>query len=245
MTNMSLLNTFLKKKFFAELPDIFTYRHLLARVHKRAAFRLIVLWRKNKVIKKVGRVYVKVSGDPYVIATRLINGYLSFSSALYIRGLKTELEKSIYVVTGLRKQPIVFPSYQVIPVRMPGFLIGFRSIKRTMTSVLVATLPKILFDMCDNPKHADFYSLYRALNWKPLSKDEWEELLQYAKMAPLSTLRRIGYITEGKAPAWFTKTLEKRNPEKGTSFLYRAQGHYDKKWRLYDSQYVRRWIKEI
>ena len=136
-------------------------------------------------------------------------------------------------------------SIKIIPIKMRGFHVGAKYLKRGKHEIRVATLAKTLFDMCHKPKYADFYSMYRAMNWKPFKKEDWEELYSYTRMAPLSTIRRVGYIVEGKAPKWFIKKLEKLNKPVGISFLYGKSGNYSKKWRIYDKQYVRRWIEEV
>ncbi len=242
---MSLSTKYLKQRLFRELPDVFSHRNVAAWMQDRAAFRLIAEWGKAGAIRKAGRgIYAKVGGDAYLIASQVFGGYISFSSALYLRGLKTETEKRIFVAVSSAKKPLVLSSVTIIPVRMKGFVTGYGMVKREKHDLPVATMPKTLFDMCHRPGHADFYCMYRAMNWNPFAKEDWEELLGYARMAPLSTVRRIGYITEGKAPAWFIKKLEKLNKPMGVSFLYGKGGHYDRKWRIYDEQRVRRWVGE-
>lgn len=242
---MSLSRKYLKQRLFTELPDVFSRRNLAAWMQGRTASRLIAGWKKAGTIVKVGRgIYAKAGGDVYLIASQVFGGYISFSSALYLRDLKTETEKLIFIVVSHQRKPLALSSATIIPVRMPGFVSGYGMVKRGKHDIPVATLPKTLFDMCHRPKHADFYSMYRAMNWKPFTKDDWEELLKYVKMAPLSTVRRVGYVVEGKAPAWFIKKLERLNKPYGVSFLYGKGGHYEKKWHIYDEQRVRRWIEE-
>lgn len=242
---MSLSTKYLKQRLFRELPDVFSHRNLGAWVQKRTAFRLIAEWERAGAIKKAGgRIYAKAGGDAYLVASQVFGGYISFSSALYVRGLKTETEKRIFVAVSSSKKPLLLSSVTIIPVCMRGFASGYDMVKRRGHDIPVATVPKTLFDMCHRPKYADFYSMYRAMNWRPFAKEDWEGLLKYAKMAPLSTVRRMGYIVEGKAPEWFIQKLEKLNKLYGVSFLYGKGGHYDKKWRIYDEQRVRRWIGE-
>ncbi|MFP3950481.1 MAG: hypothetical protein ACLFUZ_05350 [Candidatus Micrarchaeia archaeon] len=238
-----------KSKFFLNnmlkaLPPVFTIKNLSVLGGPRTAYRLLSELQENKMVCKAGKgLYGKVAEDPYLVAYLSHGGYIGFSSALYIQGLKTETERRIYVCS-FRSGKVPFWANEFVLVNMRGFLFGTRKVVRNGQEMLASTPAKTLFDMCHRPKYSDFYCMYRALNWKPFSSSDWKELLRYCAMAPLSTVRRVGYIVEGKAPKSILRKLESLASDKGVSFLFKPGGEYSPKWRLYDSEYVRRWIDE-
>ena len=235
---MAKLIKFLKK---IETPQLIKPQ-MLSPV-KRTAYRYISMLKKEGRIVKVAKgIYARSDADPYYIASHIYTGYIAFASALYVSGLKTETEKIIYVAVGKNKREIKFQDRIFKPVGMGKFFFG--SIKNEK-GIYLSNYPKTIFDMFHKPRYADFYSLYRALRWKPLREEEWETLAKLAKMAPLSTVRRLGYGLEGKAPEWFIKQLEKLNEPRGVSFFipHKAK-NLNKKWRVYDPQNIRRWLNE-
>ena len=222
------------------LPDVFTIKNMP--FSERTNYRYLdEMLKKGHVVTIEKGLYAKKSASPYKVAFLYYMGHISFSSALYIHGLKTESEKKIYISVNRPKKRMVFQGLELIPVLFKKFLFSAQEIK----GITVTTYPKTVFDMFHKPKYADFYCLYRALNWKPMAEDEWRELLKMAQMAPLSTVRRLGYGLEGKAPEWFIKELEKLNAPKGVSFFVPGVSEgYSKKWRIYEPNHIRRWINE-
>jgi predicted transcriptional regulator of viral defense system len=242
---MAVSSSFFKKRLYAELPPIFTHKNLSSVLSMRASYRLIREWVSGSLAIKIGRgVYAKAASDPYYISSRGLGGYLSFSSSLYVRRLKNETESRIFVAVPSASKGFSLPGVEAVPVGMGKFFFGDETLERNGLPLRIATYAKTLFDMCHRPRYADFYSMYRAMNWKPFSSSDWEELARYCAMAPLSTLRRVGYIVEGKAPKKVLRKLESLNSSGGVSFLFGRGGEYSSKWRLYDSQNVRRWIDE-
>ena len=68
-------------------------------------------------------------------------------------------------------------------------------------------------------------------------------LLYYSRDSSLTTIRRIGYATDGIAPSWFTKTLHDMSM-KGyrTSFFFKhVAENYSDKWNIFDDLGVIRW----
>ena len=243
---MAFSGSFFKKKLYADLSPLFTYKNLSGVLSKRGAHRMIGEWISSNYAVKLGRgLYAKTTSDAYYIASRGTGGYISFSSALYVARLKNETESQILVATPTKKKEIPLPGIRIVSVGMGEFFFGDKTVERSGLPLRVATYAKTLFDMCHRPKYADFYCMYRAMNWKPFSSKDWKELARYCAMAPLSTRRRIGYIVDGKAPKGILRKIESLNSEKGISFLYGKGGDYSAKWRIYDSEHVRRWIDEV
>lgn len=242
---MAVSSSFFKKRLYAELPPIFTHANFSSVLSPRAAYRLAKEWVLDGSAVKIGRgLYAKAASDAYYISSRGLGGYLSFSSSLYARRLKNETESRIFVAVPSASRGFSLPGVEAVPVGMGKFFFGDETIERNGLPLRAATYAKTLFDMCHKPRHSDFYSMYRAMNWKPFSSSDWEELARYCAMAPLSTLRRVGYIVEGKAPSKILRRIESLNPGRGVSFLFGKGGEYSSRWRIYDSQNVRRWIDE-
>lgn len=238
-------NDIFLKKLLQSLPPVFRKANLAGLGNERTVYRCLKSMQESGRVKRMGKdLYAKLGEDAYVVASLAYGGYIGFSSALFVRGLKAETEKRIYVCAK-KSTGREFGSSELVVVGMRGWLFGMEAIGRKGETISVSTLPKTLFDMCHRPGYADFYCMYRAMNLGKFSKAQWEELLRYARMAPLSTVRRIGYIVEGKAPRWVISELGKLNSPMGVSFLYGRGGDYSRKWRIYDSEYVRRWIGEV
>ncbi len=238
-------NEFFLNNTLKALPPVFRVKNLSVLGGPRTAYRLLTEMQKSKMICKAGKgLYGKVAEDPYLVAYLSNGGYIGFSSALYIQGLKTETERLIYIGSS-RSGRVKFWANEFVLVNMGEYLFGTKKVERHGKEMLASTPVKTLFDMCHRPKYADFYCMYRAMNWKPFSSTDWKELARYCAMAPLSTRRRIGYIVDGKAPKGILRKIESLNSDKGISFLYGKGGDYSAKWRIYDSEYVRRWIDEV
>jgi len=238
---------FLNKKILDTLPDFFGTRNFSSYMGEREAYRHLKKWLDfGWILRAKKNFYIKKGADEFYIAQSIYNGYIGFSSALYLHGLKTEIEKKIFVCISSSKKVFNYGQILMVPVNMTGFSFGGYSLVHENHFLHVSTYPKIIFDMFHKPKYADYYSLYRALNWRKPADEEWKTVLKLCRMAPLSTLRRVGFGLEGKAPKWFTKKLENLNSDKGVSFFVPGKrGEYSGKWRVYEPNGIRRWIDEV
>jgi len=228
-----------------EIPDAFDFNRMLKILPKAITRRQFAYFvnnavRKGELVRIVRGKYAKKSANPFKIALFLFHGYIGFSSALYLLGLKEEIERVIYVGTSRNSPRVRFLNKEIVPVNLSALLYGTQFIN----GLVVSTYAKTIFDMFYRPKYASFFDLYRALNRKSLSREEWKELLHYCTKSNVSTIRRIGYALEEKAPKWFTGALLRISDEHGgVSYFMRkgSKGKFSKKWHLYDDIDVLRW----
>ena len=228
---------------FGSLPDIFDARNVKLALKRRASARSVnrALERyvgEGLLVRLKNGVYAKASANQFAVADYLYRGYVGFSSALYLHGLKTEVEDRVMVCTRKKAAARKFGGVTLVPVFFSDFLYG----TETLDGVVVSTYAKTLFDMLYKPAYADFFDFYRAINRKGPGREVWTDLLQYLKRANLTTIRRAGYALEGKAPDWFTRKLSELNAMRGKSFFARKRlANFSRKWRIYDDANVRRW----
>ena len=228
------------------LPEVFSvskihavYRDMTKRTIERAMER----YEKEGAITRLKRgLYAKATANQFSVAMGVYTGYIGFSSALYLFGLKTELETNMHVCTSKAEKTVSFMGTRIIPINMGKFLYG----TRMLNDVVVSTYAKTIFDMLYKPKYANFFDLFRALNQKPLEKAELYELLGYLIEADISTIRRVGYVLDKRTPMWFVEKVRKMSGKKGTSFfLHNTAANFNSKWRIYDDANVIRWSNAI
>ena len=196
----------------------------------------------GRLIKIKGNVYAKAAADQFDIAAQLYRGYIGLSSALYLHGLKTELEAIVYVCVPEVQKSLAFGNVTMTPIALGSLCYGTNYLK----GVLVSSYPKTIFDMLFRPKHANFFDMYRAINMRMPTEDQWREVLGYLKKSNISTVRRAGHAFDGIAPEWFLQELERINPKKGSSFFVKnRKDGFDKKWLIYDDIMVRRWMNAV
>jgi predicted transcriptional regulator of viral defense system len=232
---------------FDRLPDMFDVRSVAAAMGKKADARGIdrTLGRyvgRRLLVRLKNGVYAKASANQFTVAVYLYGGYIGFSSSLYLHGLKTEVDDKVTVCTRKRVAARRFGGIRLVPVPFSDFLYG----TETLDGVVVSTYAKTLFDMLYKPAYADFFDFYRAINQKRPSKEGWAELLQYLERANLTTIRRAGYVLEGKAPEELVKRLSGLDTKKGKSFfVHKRAVNLSKKWRIYDDVNIARWKDAI
>lgn len=231
--------------YYRELPELFIGSNLARALNlgKRKLNRVLNgLVLDGTIVKLRNTVYARADSNQFAIAAELYGGYIGFSSALYLHGLKTELERIVRVCVSEREKPAYFKNVKLLPIQINGQLYG----TELLNGILVSTYPKTIFDMLLKPKHADFFDMYRALNTRAFKESEWRELFYYATGANLSTVRRLGFVLGGRAPGWFTKALEQLNRHSGKSFFRsRKRINFDTKWRVYDDINVKRWENAV
>ncbi len=191
------------------------------------------------MLKLKSNLYAKRIANPFYVASSAYRGYIGLSSALYLLGLKEEVEGQILVCVSGNRKPLDFLGNSFVPVNVSKMFYGTTMVN----GVLCSSLPKVVFDMFYRPRYANFFDLYRALNRRPLSQEEWELLLGYCRSSNTATTRRIGYSLEGMAPKWFTSSLKALSDKKGkaSSFIKPSGGHFINGWKLYDDIDIKRW----
>ncbi len=233
------------------LPRIFRSSEIIklskGKITRRSlgyAISKLVMERKLVMLKK--GIYSK-TGDIFYMAQYLYKGYIGLSSALYLYGLKEEVENAVYVCVKSPAKKVTRLGVRIVPVNMSRMQYGTHFVEHEGNTVLVSTYAKTVFDMLSRPKYANYFDMYRAIGLKPLTSAEWRELLGYAESSDITDIRRTGYATDGIAPKWFTEDLIKLS-KKGyrTSFFF---GHiaksYNCKWSIYDSIGIRRWVNAV
>ncbi len=231
------------------LPDMFNVSSLKAKnklSYKRIFYALKGLEKKGEVIKISRGVYSK-SHNPFYIASRFFNGYIGFSSALYLLESKNETTGTIYVCSFKNHVPIKVLDKIIINVNLKGHFYGTKSILMDGNEILVSTFPKTLFDMLYKVRYADFQSIFISLNNRETKKEEWAEFFSYVKHSNISVIRRAGYILEDIAPSSFIKELKTiSDGKRGPSFLFdHSFTNYSKEWKIFDSLNIKRWKNGI
>lgn len=232
---------------YGVLPEVFTATAIHAAYKKTATRRTIERtlrrYESSGAITKLKRgLYAKTTANQFSVALQVYIGYIGFSSALYLHGLKTELEANVYVCTHKAGKAVSFMNMRIVPINMGTFLHGTMMLK----DVVVSTYAKTIFDMFYKPKYANFFDLFRALNHRPMVKEELLELLDYLKDADISTIRRAGYILDSRTPQWFVEKVRKMSKKSGTSFLlHNITSNFNGKWRIYDDADVIRWSNAV
>ncbi len=230
---------------YRELPALFTTSsidHVLG-INKRRLNRLLESWIDGgEVVRLRNGIYARSDSNQFGIAAKLYNGYIGLSSALYLHGLKTELERIVYVCVSTKQRPCNFKNVKFMPIPISKQLYG----TELHDGILISTYPKTIFDMLLKPRYANTFDMFRALNIRPFNNSEWKEVLLYAKDANLSTVRRMGLVFDGRAPAWFIKSLLSLARPVGRSFFRSKKTEsYNDKWHIYDNFNIRRWENAV
>ena len=233
------------------LPEVFGVRDVIRLSNSKVTRRMLnyeitKLLKGKKLIKIKNGVYSKI-GDIFYIASYLYDGYIGFSSALYLHGLKEEIEASVYVCTSSPKKRLRVMERVIEPVNMSKQQYGVMAFVLNGREILISTYAKTIFDMLSKPKYANYFDMYRAMKIRSFSKGQWEELAYYAKNSNITDIRRVGYATEGIAPGWFTGQMNDLS-RKGyrTSFFFKHKAeNYNLKWSMFDGLSVRRWLNAV
>jgi len=118
--------------------------------------------------------------DAFTCAQATYNGYLAFSSALYLHGMATEMPFAITVATAATSEVKRFGQFEFRAVALGKRAVGFER----KGAYVVSTKAKTLFDCLCLPRYSvEREKLEEA--WRTLSPDEKREFAGYAKkLAP-------------------------------------------------------------
>ncbi len=233
------------------LPEIISTaeirRLLQGKATKRMLTYAINAYLKEKAMVKIKRGLYSKTPNAFYVASRIYDGYVGFSSALYLHGLKTEMESVIYVCVDGSAKSTRFMNRTILPVNMSGLSYGTELISAEGRDVLTSTFPKTVFDMFCKPRYASYFDLYRAINRRGVGGKEWAEIYGYTEKAGLSTARRIGYGLEHLAPGGFTEKLRARSDSgSGSSFFFKHKAvNYASGWKLFDDIRLERWKNAV
>ncbi len=116
--------------------------------------------------------------DAFLCAQSTFNGYLGFSSALYLHGLITELPFTISVVTAGKSGKKQMGEYQFKAISLKEKAVGFEKIGNKV----VSSRAKTLFDCLYLPEYSiERQKLIGAYRDAGLSKKEWPEFDLYVE----------------------------------------------------------------
>lgn len=232
------------------LPEVFRVSQLL-KTNRSLTMRSLNYalnnYLKQKKLIKIKRDLYSKTADPFYVASAIYNGYIGFSSALYLYRLKTEIENEIQICVPSNKPKTKFMDKTIVPINMADEFFGTSFEEVSGNTILVSTFPKTVFDMFYRPRHANYHDLYRALNTRRLTEADWNKLLYYAKSSNLATIRRIGYGLEKFAPERFLKTLNAISKKGGkTAYFFGDNAvNYNSKWGIFDSLNIKRWENAV
>ncbi|MBI5636137.1 hypothetical protein HY993_04210 [Candidatus Micrarchaeota archaeon] len=116
--------------------------------------------------------------DEFYCAQSVYNGYLGFSTALYLHKLITEVPFTIFVVTTSQSKSKNFGEYEFKAVSLKEKAIGFTR----LGGYVVSTRPKTLFDCLYLPQYGvGEKKLIDCFKQAELSKKEWSEFDFFAR----------------------------------------------------------------
>ncbi len=222
------------------------YKEILNKPHDYTFFansrstayrRIRKMIREGKLVKIKKNTYAYSEADPFKLCFYLYGGFFSFSTALYLRGMKQEGEKKLYIVVPSYKKKVSFRDLKFIPVKTQYSF----PLTSFINGVPVAKLERVIFDSLNIPKHADFYYLLDAIK-KHKKEINWSLLKRLILKSDISTIRRAGFILEGIAPENFIKELSKKKT-KGVSYLKKnnMELKFYPEWNLYAPYIIEKW----
>jgi predicted transcriptional regulator of viral defense system len=133
--------------------------------------------------------------DAFACAQAVFNGYISFSSALYLQKMIAEMPFSITVATSGPSDSRVCGQYEFRAVSLKEQAIGFRR----MGNYDVSSRAKTLFDCLYLPRYSPgFEKLVEAYHSNPLSKEEWSEFGAYVQKFTTGHLRERMIVAQKK-----------------------------------------------
>jgi len=116
--------------------------------------------------------------DPFVAAQALFNGYIGFSSAIYLHRLIAEIPFTILVVTPSLSACKKIGQYEFRAISLKYKAIGFER----SGNYVVSTRAKTLFDCVYLSKYSiERTKLVDAFKEAKLIKKEWQEFYSYVK----------------------------------------------------------------
>ncbi|MEM3555625.1 MAG: hypothetical protein QXF56_02820 [Candidatus Micrarchaeia archaeon] len=151
-----------------KLSDSFTLKTTLSRLNK-----------SGRIIRLKRGVYsIKPMRDPYACAQATFNGYLGFSTALYLHKLISEMPFSLIVVTTSTSKVKRFGEYEFRAVALDEKAIGFAKIG----GYVISTRAKTLFDCLYLPRYSvEMDKLIATYKEAGLTGQEWREFNTYVK----------------------------------------------------------------
>jgi len=182
-----------------------------------------------------GKLYLE---DPFLIATKLFNGYLAFLSALRYYNLTDYQTFTIFIATKNKSKLISIGNYEFKAINIGKKFVGFRR----LGNYKVSTLAKTFFDCFYKPEYAISYSeiLKSLFNCK---KIDFREFISYFKsFASHSLCQRTGYLlsllnqeTTYKVPKFVLEFFASKVKVKTKLLPISKKGIFIREWQLVDN----------
>lgn len=116
--------------------------------------------------------------DAFLCAQLVFNGYLGFSTALYLHKLIAEAPFTVTVVTKGTSRAKRVGEYEFRAVALKEKAVGFER----KGGCVLSTRAKTLFDCLYAPKYSvEEEKLFRAFSEAELAEEEWREFGRYVK----------------------------------------------------------------
>jgi predicted transcriptional regulator of viral defense system len=165
-----------------KLCDDFTLKTTLSRIS-----------RSGRIIRlKRGTYSVNPIANAFASAQHVFNGYIGFSSALYLHKLIDELPFAISVVTRFQSGIKRVEQYEFRAIALGDKAVGFIN----MDTVTVSTRPKTLFDCLYLERYGiPKDKLIEAYKTAKLSGSEFSEFDSYVtKFIPAEKRQKFNYV---------------------------------------------------
>ncbi len=136
----------------------------------------------------------QMSEDIFIVAQDIFNGYIGFSSALYLYGAVDEFPSVIYVCTAKKSISIT-----VNNIRLRAVSLGKRATGMiTYKDYFVSSKAKTLYDCFYRPELSGGYStILSAVSRLQLTASDWKEFIFYVeKFGNPSFSRKIGFLLD-------------------------------------------------
>ncbi len=202
---------------------------------------------------KNGTYYLNEPGkagidDIFKVATYLYNGYLAFSSALYIYNAIAERPYVVYVATRTTSRLRRIGEIEVRALAIKNRAAGITD----YNGYTISTRAKTIYDCFYIPEYAGGYSkVIEAVHNMELKKDEWKEFINYVNSFESdSSKRKIGYMLSiaNKVNSVVPESVLRELNNKGAIVKLGngTNGRYIKEWKIVDylgENYLLGWSK--
>ncbi len=222
-----------------KLSDDNTIRVVVSRLCKKKWFKRV----KNGLYF-VQTPFATGLEDEFAYAQNAFNGYLGFSTALYLHKLSDQLPFEITVVTRSKSAVKKDGEYSFRAVSMGKKAFGSQTLcagEGGGGNYVVSTRAKTLYDCLLHPNLAGGLSIVlKAFFDARLSEKEWREFFWFAqKFEKNAFFQRLGYLLSllaEKDNGVEKAVLECKKKVKAKAYLQgRKKGVYVKEWMVFDN----------
>lgn len=188
--------------------------------------------------EKTGRWFEGFEPDKFLIASKLIDGFLSHNSALEIHGVFENPTNEVYICSQTKIPDVKVGQFKYSIIKTKHYF-GFIPISYNGKKIFVSDIERTILDCLRNVNYVS--SLEDML--KAISKFEtidFEKLFEYLKKVDeVSLYSRVGYVMDLlkfkiKTPDWFRQKVAKKLSER-TYYLdstKKGSSRHVKEWKL-------------